>query len=268
MKHIQSVLLNYPVVSSVFIVLLGIIAVTVPPIILAQLFAPDSRGFFALIARILVSFGIIFLILKLGWGEDAGITRPISEWGRKWQMAVLPMFLIGVLNLTGVDWASLRFDLSAAIFWISENLAVGLFEETIMRAFVFYILYRAWSAKPYALYWAAFAQAFIFGVVHLVNLIQAPSLAVYAQVVYATLLGIGFAGVVAYTGSIWSAVIAHAFINLVGNINRAFVPDYAAEANSLSMYIVLIAVIFCLVTLPGIWCLRQVNANQVKWGSA
>ncbi|MFT6269116.1 MAG: hypothetical protein ACJAVV_001936 [Alphaproteobacteria bacterium] len=98
---------------------------------------------------------------------------------------------------------------------------------------------------------------------HLLNLHDGFTIDVVAQVIYATLLGIGFAGIVAYTHTIWTAVLAHNFINMIGSINYTFNPSYVDSPNTAASYLVLIAVIFTLVTLPELWCLKKADASQI-----
>mgnify|MGYP000391830025 CR=1 FL=1 len=77
------------------------------------------------------------------------------------------------------------------------------------------------------------------------------------QVTYATLLGVGFAGLVAYTRSIWPAVFTHAFINLLGSTEDLMASAPPAEDINIANYIVIIAVISLLSTLPGLWFLKK-----------
>jgi membrane protease YdiL (CAAX protease family) len=266
MNILQRCLTQYPLLTSTLMVILAVACAKAPlfmfEFMLEGFFSGSNTAWLGTVGRLLVSFVFIGLLVKLSWAKHAGLTQPFKNWGKHWFLVICPMLIIGLVNLSSVQWASLQFSLTGLLVLLSENIAVGLFEEVIMRGFAFYILYRAWAQQKYGLYQAAIVQAVIFGLLHLFNLGSAPRVDVIAQVIYATLLGIGFAGVVAYTRTLWTAVFAHTFINTIGSISNIFVPNYIQPPTSVGNYIVLTVVILLLVTLPGLWCLKQVNKNE------
>ena len=174
------------------------------------------------------------------------------------------MALIGLINVLSVDLQSLTFDLPRTAGWLYSSISTGLFEEILLRGFCFYYLYRAWQAQPNALVKAGLAQALIFGLAHTYNIFQAPLGDVVPQVVYATLLGIGFAGIAAYTRSLWPVIGIHAFINAMGDLDVFFGVEAPAEAGSASGYLAAIAVIFVVSTIPGLAMLRRRQAQIDK----
>ena len=264
MSILQRGLTQYPLLTSTLMVILAVTCAKAPLFMLEGVFTQSNTVWLGTIGRLLVSFAFIGLLVKLSWAKHAGLTQPFKNWGNHWFLVICPMLIIGLVNLSSVQWTSLQFSLTGLFVLLSENIAVGLFEEVIMRGFAFYILYRAWAQQKYGLYKAAIAQATIFGLLHLFNLGKGPQVDVIAQVIYATLLGIGFAGIVAYTRTLWTAVFAHAFINTMGSISNVFVPNYIQPPTSAGNYIVLTAVIFLLVTLPGLWCLKQANKSELS----
>ena len=258
MKILQSTFEDRPLISSSLLVLLS-----VGMLFLVRYFGAYEEALFnwpRLLVQNGISLTLIALLIHYGWQRESGFTRPINRWGNRWYWATIPMLLIGFLNLTMVQWQSLEVSGIKVFAWLLANFSTGLFEESLLRGFCFYLLYRAWGNTRQGLYKAAFMQGLIFGLVHLVNLYQMPVLDVVAQVIYATLIGIGFAGLVFFTRSIWPAVIVHSFINSVGTINEFFNPEYVADADSgpgLIGYLVLIVVIFVISTLPGCWFLKK-----------
>ena len=262
MMFIQAQLERRPLISVTLVVVLSV----------SLLFLIKWAGFYdgeafnwpRLLVQNTVSLALIFLLYRLGWGAQSGLTSAINRWHRWWFLAMLPMLLLGLLNITGVPWEVLQFRVDFFCGWLLANFSTGLFEEVLMRGFAFYVLYRAWGDSKSGLYAAAITQALIFGVAHFVNLYQMPFLDVTAQVVYATLLGFGFAGLVYFTGSIWPAVIIHFFINSIGTIDEYFDPSYRVEDFSgpgLAGYLVAITIILVISTMPGAWFLNKAHAR-------
>lgn len=206
--------------------------------------------------QILLCIAVIALLRRFELFDATGLNNPIRNWPRNWPFAVVPMALIGLINLLSVDWNALTFDGVRMTGWIYNSVSTGLFEEILLRGFCFYFLYRCWQGHKNAIFLAAVAQALIFGIAHLSNLQNAPVGDVVPQVIYATLLGIGFAGITVYTQSIWPTIAIHSFINAMGDLDNFFGPEIADSAGDASGYIVAIVIIFCVATVPGLYLLR------------
>lgn len=206
-------------------------------------------------AQILLGIGVLWLLKHFQLFDQAGLNRSMRDWPGKWPLAVIPIAMIGLINLLSVDWTALQFDPVRVGGWIYNSISTGFFEEILLRGFCFYFLYQCWRERKNALRLAAIAQALIFGIAHLANLQSSPAGDVIPQVIYATLLGIGFAGVTAYTGSVWPTVAVHSFINAMGDLNNFFGPDVPDEPGSPSGYAAAIVIIMCVSTLPGLYLL-------------
>ncbi|NLZ51864.1 MAG: CPBP family intramembrane metalloprotease [Thermoanaerobacteraceae bacterium] len=87
---------------------------------------------------------------------------------------------------------------NVVLLLLSTGILAPVLEEIVFRGFIFNELKKNFSVTK-----AIFIQAFLFGLVHL-NLIQGS---------YAFLLGLFFAYVYLWTGSIWATVILHISIN-------------------------------------------------------
>lgn len=215
-------------------------------------------------AQLLMAVGLIWLVKRYDLFEQTGLAKPISEWPRKWPFAVIPMAMLGLLNLISTDWTALDFDGIRIGGWLFNSISTGLFEEIFLRGFCFFFLLQCWQDRKNALFWAAFAQALIFGLAHLSNLQDSPAGDIIPQVVYATLLGIGFAGIAAYTKSVWPTIAIHSFINAMGDLDTFFAPEQAGTVGSASNYLVAIAIIFLVSTLPGLYLLRLRQKQLAK----
>ncbi len=214
--------------------------------------------------QILLCIAVVILLSRFALFDATGLANPIRNWPRNWPFAVIPMALIGLINLLSVDWNILTFDAVRVTGWIYNSISTGLFEEILLRGFCFYFLCRCWQERSNALFLAALAQALIFGIAHLSNLQNSPVGNVIPQVIYATLLGIGFAGITVYTKSIWPTIAIHSFINAMGDLDVFFRPDMPDSAGDASGYIVAILIIFCVATVPGLYLLRLAQKRLLK----
>lgn len=243
------------------------------PILLPVLLIAGSIGLFKLIglypypsrfaddmahssAQLLLCLGLLWLLRRFDLFEQTGLTKPMSQWPRKWPLAVIPMAMIGLINLLSTDWSQLSFDAIRLGGWIYNSLSTGLFEEILLRGFCFFFLLQCWRERKNALFLAAFAQALIFGLAHLSNLQHNPASEVIPQVIYATLLGIGFAGIMAYTKSIWPAIAIHSLINAMGDVTTFFGPEQTDNVGNASGYVAAILIIFMVSTVPGLYLLH------------
>ncbi|WP_286264615.1 CPBP family intramembrane glutamic endopeptidase [Thalassotalea atypica] len=208
-----------------------------------------------------ITIALLMMLVKLNWLKQSLLTTPFKNWRSTWWLASFPMALVAVMNLVSIDFSLLSFDPIKALAWVYTNLSTGLFEEIMLRGICFVVLYSAWKDKENGLMQAAICQALIFGVAHYVNLTKAPFLEVSVQVTYATLIGIGFAGLVAYSRSLWPAIILHTIINACGSIRLFFQPDYVAVDMSIANYAIIIVLIAITCALPGYILLRKAAAQ-------
>jgi membrane protease YdiL (CAAX protease family) len=238
MNNLEKSLLKNPILSALVIVIFCIVAIVyIPPLFVS----------------------VLFIIYKCEWIDKIGVTRKFRDWPKKWWVASIPMSLLAILNLTSVDSSLIVFDIEKLASWIFVNLTTGIFEELLLRGFCFYLFLKAWSHKNNAIFKSAIAQAIIFGFAHLINLTIAEPLDVFAQVIYATLFGIGFSGLIAFTKSLWLPIFIHTLINAASGFGFYFIPDVEMDPTGLSAYIVGIIVISLLCAIPGLFLLKSAN---------
>lgn len=256
MQNFKQLILKHPAQATLFFAFLA-----TGSLFLLKVFGGQHEGLFDWPRLLLVnsiSAGVIFLLYKLDWLEGAGLSVNPSKEYRNWFWKALPLLAIALLILTSAQWSQLEVTPLRVIAWLVSNISTGVFEEVLLRGLCFYILYRAWGATRSGLFYAAIFQAVVFGVAHLGNLYINPAIDVIAQVIFATLIGIGFAGLVYITKSLWPAIIVHTCINSAGSINLHFIPNLPADGGpGVSGYVVIILVFFVLSTLPGLIYLRK-----------
>lgn len=230
--------------------------------------APQLFNWPRLVLLMVISTTICAVLTKLNWAKEAGLSTPYSSWHAKWYFAIMPLMLIALLSSTSANWAEAQFSFPRVSAWMLSNFATGFFEEVLMRGLCFFILLKAWGTTQKGVYLAALLQAVIFGVAHLGNLYDTPTLDVIAQVIFATLIGLGFAGLVYLTKSLWPAIIVHTTINAAGTVNDYLVPGVNEfQSPGLNGYVVIIVIFFVLSTIPGVLYLRTsatatVSASQ------
>lgn len=94
-------LLRYPLLLPIFLVIGSIslfkLAALYP---LSSRFAEDMAHSSL---QILLCIAVITLLRRFRLFEATGLTNPIRNWPRNWPLAVVPMGLIGLINLLSVD---------------------------------------------------------------------------------------------------------------------------------------------------------------------
>lgn len=220
--------------------------------ILSRLLSPDFESqYITTILRLLSGGIVVFALIKLRWEKDAFVSTKPGEWPKYWFAIPISLSIVGFINLLNTNWDGLVFSYSTMMFWFFDNLSTGVFEETMMRAIVFCLLLKAWGTTRAGVFKAAVTQALIFGLVHLLNLLNGFSIEVFAQVIWATFMGFGFAGAVIYGRSIWPSVIVHGFINAMANIDNYFAIEFAPQPMEQSTLIVLLVLMFVIAVIPG-----------------
>lgn len=260
MKSIQQFTLKNPITS-----VLILLVVFVTPLLLKRIFLGEATAIYELVNnlyRYISSFIILSMMIKMDWDRTALISTPMRNWGKYWYLALLPMLLIGLINLLSVEFGAVTITAMNLSRWLISSVGVGFFEEILLRGLCFYILYRAWAHTRSGLYKAAIVQAILFGLFHFTNLGHVAFFDVLLQVIMATAIGIGFAGLLIYTRSIWPGVFAHFFIDALGGVNQYFIDDYVQPEQQVAAYISAIFVIFLIITLPGLKYLKNGQLMQ------
>jgi membrane protease YdiL (CAAX protease family) len=264
MSKLEKSLLKFPILSVIAMVVFCIAAlVFIPPLFISTDNIFDKDIAHSIIQLVLCGF-ILTIIHKFGWTNKTGITTKFKHWPKRWWIAPLPMALLALLNVVGLDSALLVFDINKLFSWLFVNITTGIFEELLLRGLCFYLLLNAWQHKNNALFKAAIAQAVIFGSAHLINLTIAAPLDVFAQVTYATLFGIGFAGLLTNTKSLWLPIGIHALINAASGFAIYFIPNVVVPSVDLTAYIVGIVIISIFCTVPGLYLLRNANRKMTN----
>lgn len=215
------------------------------------------------LVRFMISFMLLALIIKLGASREALITTPYSQWGGRWFLSLLPISVIALVNFIGVDFDSLNYSLSNVTLWLMSNIGIGLFEEVIMRGTVFYILYKAWGTSQKGVFYAVLVQALIFGLAHYINLMDMSFMDVTFMVINASLIGVGFAGLMLVTRTIWLPVVLHVIFDMVARMNELLIPGFErVESTPIEQHIASVIIVFLFVALPGLLYTRKAISKR------
>ncbi len=165
--------------------------------------------------KILLCGGLLTVVAVRSWWQYAGVsTRPqLPGWLRLvWVLLALLMARIGatIWHLTGVVAGHPNLvhllPLLVAVVVVAMALT-ALAEELLFRGLLLSGLLAAWGSSRAGIYRAVVVASAVFGAGHLVNL--GPGGQLLAQVAYAAVVGLVWAGLRLRTGSIWPGVILH-----------------------------------------------------------
>ena len=236
-----------PLLFSILAILAPLFAMKLfGPLLKAQLSELGAR----LVIEALFCGYVAWLVGALGWWKEIGFSRPKAGRG---YLAYAPWLLLPlvVVAISGVHPASAPRMLAFAAF----ALMVGFAEEVLLRGIVLRAL------QPGGVMRAVLLSSFFFGAGHLVGMLDGrglqPSL---VQVIYATFIGIGFAGPRLYSGSILPAIFLHFLVDFASGVARGFT---LAQSKETTLHDALGAIILTgLYALYGWWLTRRSIANS------
>jgi len=201
---------------------------------------------FLLTAQAALCAYVVVLLTRLGWWRDAGFAKSIT-WRRVF--AYLPWLLLPLLTVmdAGIQTANAGRVIGFTFF----ALMIGFAEEGLLRGVVLRALLPTGAMR------AALLSSIVFGIAHLSNILhgQDPG-ATIVQAIYATFVGIGFAGPRLFTGTILPAIVFHALIDFSDIAGRGFVLPVQTKPITPLQAVVPIAVT-ALYALYGWWLLRR-----------
>lgn len=210
---------------------------------------------------------LLLLLSRTALGRSIGVTSGPAHWGNRWWVPALAMTPIAAVNclVDDVQWQALEFDLERLAHYALRVSNSGFFEEVSFRGAIFLILYSAWGGTRTGLQKAAATQALLFGLLHLTSLASRDLGYVAYQICFATLIGYGFAGLVAYARSLWPAIALHALFNAAGGIDYFFAADdYVFAPETLSTKVIVIGAFLVFGALPGYWCLKRAPLSNAE----
>ncbi len=215
--------------------------------LLAALLGPKHTQLSGLLtAQVALCVYVGLLLTYLAWWRAGGFTRPLSK---RALLAYAPWLILPLLAFADAQGqpATLTRVVGIAVF----TLLVGFGEEGLLRGVVLRAL------MPRGVMRAALISSVLFGAAHLTNMFQGRDVfSTVVQAIYATFIGLGFAGPRIFSGTIWPAVVLHALIDFSDFASRGFAPLSEAKPIEPGQAVVTIA-ITGLYALFGWWLVRR-----------
>lgn len=220
------------------------------------------------LARIVVAIGVLALFKKLNQHIKLGFCMK----------GLAKSFLLGwvvwiasVINFYDT-WVNI--DMSVATIpnlkdYIGYGLyvlGVGVFEEVLLRGIILNKMLDRWGDSKGGIYDAVLISSFLFGLWHLINLINKPWMVIgtITQVFYAFFIGVFFSAVYLRTRNLWSVILMHAIFDIGGCLEELFINEVAQQATqdisvATGLFIILEFSIFMIV---GLFYLRKVDDKE------
>ncbi len=179
------------------------------------------------IARILAACILLWIFKKRNPKISIGMGK------RGWVLGLLlgwPIYIGTIINswdsIEAIDWiiaiAPSQLDYIGYVVYV---LSIGLFEEALLRGVVLNKMRNAWGNTKRGIYASVIVSSLLFGLFHLINLLDKPWLVVatWTQVSYAFIFGFIFAAIYIRTKNLWTVIVFHALFDITGCLEDLFI---------------------------------------------
>ena len=181
------------------------------------------------VTRLVAGLIAIYVMITMGHAD-------LVKWrfSKRTFFIMIPALVVAVNNFPIIaflnDRASIDEPLYRVILFFVECLSVGFFEELLFRGLILIYLVQQFSHKKYGLWIGILISSLIFGLFHLVNLLEGASFGpTMLQVGYSFLMGMLWSVTYLKTGNLWLVMVLHALYNFfgqvmfyLGNVNNRF----------------------------------------------
>ena len=151
------------------------------------------------------------------------------------------------------------------LFYVIYVLGIGVFEEVLLRGVMLNKMLDKWGNTKAGIYGAVIVSSLVFGVWHLINLLDKPWLIVstITQVGYAFFIGVFFGAVYLRTKNLWTVILLHAIFDIGGCLDELFIKEITQEitqdiAVGDGLFILLEFSVFLII---GLFYLRKVKVE-------
>lgn len=172
-----------------------------------------------LIKNLVIILVAVLLIYHFRYQKLAGL---ISLKPKNTSLVIVPFYFVfaGPMQYWVLDYQFDAILIRDVMLLLLAMLSVGFSEELVFRGFILpHLIVGADTNRPLII--PITISAFLFGVLHFVNLLSADAhiALVLAQVTYASMFGIAFGVLLLRTGSIFPIGFLHGIINFSGSLH-------------------------------------------------
>lgn len=210
---------EHPYQTILIILLYAAGVATFPSVKIANLFDGGETTAMAvdLIARFLCC--IIPLILVCDFGYYDILT--FKNFKAKSLLYFLPCLIVSINNFPIVSLIEgevvfIALQKAKTATYIFLCISIGAVEEIIFRGCVYKIIREKTQGKKYAFFFSLVFSSAIFGCMHLINLLNGFSPAVFLQIGYSFLIGAMCGFALEKTGNIYMPILLHLLFDLGG----------------------------------------------------
>lgn len=209
---------------------------------------------------------VIFLVFAWkSWMKDIRINL-----GRKGALKglLLGWIMLG-LSLLNINRFTIQIygihipPISEILIFVGWMLMVGVFEELMMRGLILNKFLQKWGHTQKGIYRSVWLSSLLFGIAHLVNLLDTPQLVVatLALVIYATFIGVFLASIYLRGGNLWASIICHATVDFTAYFTEIFSKAIEVKQKTdITPIMGLVNILFDTIFLvAGLWYLRKVK---------
>lgn len=208
-----------PVQSAFIIYLLALGLILFPSDWLGELFFKNEEMAYLFgLGAMRVIMGVIMLVIAL----NMGFKNCILPHSAKGILLALPAVLVAVNNLPifalARGDASIIYGAEFIAVFAFECLAVGFFEETTFRGIVFPLILQKTGTSVKGRLQAMIFSSALFGFLHIVNLLNGFSGAVFLQMGYSFLIGAMLSVAMFQGAGVITCALIHGIYNFCGLI--------------------------------------------------
>ena len=220
-----------------------------------------STDLYLSLNRILGGFAAVVFMVEFSFHS---ILFPLGNKRGLMLLAVLPAFVVAINNFPFVSFLSGDCTMSAngkGIFLYAFScLLVGFFEEMAFRgcALMYFLEKRTDTRR--GIFVSIALSSCVFGLVHMVNIVNSSVGAVIRQIGYSALIGALCSVVLLATKNIWLCVLCHAVYNFCGGL----IDTFGAGQMWTVPQIIFTTVVAVIVTAYTVWLFFKLPISNAK----
>lgn len=179
-------------------------------------------------AAIKLTISLLFLVIlwRFNWTKSSGLTRLGNV--KVWLVTAIILvyhLLVNLHFMTG-DLAIVFPDSPLAFANLVYYFPASLMEEIMFRGLTLLAMVMAWGSTSKGLVKAALLSSLLFGLIHLLNIVELPIEVVFLEVLVAAVLGFLWAAITFAARSLWPAIILHWLTNAAVNLKLIGIDNF------------------------------------------